>query len=69
MPTSLAPFDRITLCLPRDSDLKQRILQQAELCGESVNTYIIRAIEARMHGRPLKLDGPDHSGTDRWNDA
>lgn len=69
MPASPAPFDRITLCLPRDSDLKQRILQQAKLCGESVNTYIIRAIEARMHGRPLKLDGPDHSGTDRWNDA
>lgn len=69
MLTSPAPFDRITLRLPRDSDLKQRILQQAKLRGESVNTYIIRAIEARMHGHPLKLDGPDHSGTDRWNDA
>lgn len=56
----LSQFDHITLRMHKDSGLKEQIQVHAEMCGEPVNTYILRAIEARMHGQVAKalvLDG------------
>ena len=69
MPSRPSQSDHITLRLPKSSGLKAQLHQQAELRGESVNTYILRAIEARLQSSSCRLDGPDHSGVRGWNSA
>ena len=44
----LANMDRITIRVPKESGLKEAIQAHADLMGESVNSFIIRAITQAM---------------------
>lgn len=40
----LATLDRITIRTPKESGIKQAVQEHADAMGESVNTFILRAI-------------------------
>lgn len=44
----LATMDRITIRTAKDSGLKEAIQTHADLMGESVNAFIVRAITQTM---------------------
>ncbi len=44
----LGEQDEIRIRMSKKSGLKKTIQEHAALCGESVNAYIIKAVEERM---------------------
>jgi len=44
----LATMDRLTIRTPKESGLKESIQAHADSMGESVNTFILRAITQAM---------------------
>lgn len=59
-------YDRINFVVPKGQ--KDIIRQHAESRGESVNAFILRAVEQTMHQdkRPYKLDGDTPPGV--WHE-
>ena len=55
----LAKFDEIRIRLPKEYGAKEKIAAHAKSRGESVNAFILRAIEQTMRRdkRPFLLDG------------
>lgn len=50
----LSKQDEIRIRMPKDNGLKEAIQAQAEACGESVNTFILRAITEAMEREKAK---------------
>lgn len=66
----LAKMDEIRIRMPKDSGLKEAIQAHAESKGESVQAFIIRAINetmARDNRPPHVLDGPTMPPAD-WDE-
>lgn len=57
----LAKFDEIRIRMPKETGLKEAIQQHAESKGESVNAFILRAIEETM-----KRDKAASNGEMEW---
>ena len=57
----LSKMDEIRIRMPKESGLKDAIQQHAESKGESVNAFILRAIEETM-----KRDKAPNSGEMEW---
>lgn len=53
----MAKQDEIRIRMSKESKLKARIQAAAGAAGESLNVFIIRAIDAR-----LQAQGKDHTG-------
>lgn len=45
----LAKFDEIRIRMPKEAGIKDAIAAHAESRGESVNAFILRAVEQTMH--------------------
>lgn len=53
----LAKFDEIRIRMPKESGLKEAIQQHAESKGESVNAFILRAIEETIRRDKAAANG------------
>ena len=53
----LAKLDSITIRMPKETGLKDAIQQHAESKGESVNAFILRAIEETMRRDKAAANG------------
>ena len=53
----LAKLDEVRIRMPKESGIKDAIRAHAEACGESVNAFILRAVQEAMERDNSKKTG------------
>ena len=62
----LATMDKIMIRMPKESGLKEAIQAHAEAGGESVNAFILRAVQETIERDSGRLRPRSYTLTENW---